>query len=122
MTNSPPAWKEPLLLAGAFIAAAGFVVVFPPEISRFYPQCMFKALTGWLCPGCGGTRALYALANGQIGHALVLNPLVFLVALFLLFRCYAPFAQRIARLEQKRAYTFGLIFFLIAFTLIRNSG
>lgn len=115
-------WIEPVFLVVAFCCAAILVVIFPPETSGFYPQCLFKAATGWLCPGCGGTRALHSLATGEFQQALSLNPLIFVFLSFLLLRLYVPFTKATARLEKKRAYTFGLIIFLIAFTLIRNSG
>lgn len=39
------------------------------------PGCLFHALTGWPCPGCGSTRALLAAAHGDLGGALRWNPL-----------------------------------------------
>jgi hypothetical protein len=42
--------------------------------------CPFRHITGIPCVGCGGTRALLALAHGHAGAALVWNPLVTLSA------------------------------------------
>jgi len=42
--------------------------------------CVFKALTGWPCVTCGGTRAIRALFAGHLAVALRENPLVVLVA------------------------------------------
>ena len=41
------------------------------------PRCWWYAFTGTLCPGCGTTRALYALAHGRIADAWALNPFLF---------------------------------------------
>ncbi|MDD3254080.1 MAG: DUF2752 domain-containing protein [Lachnospiraceae bacterium] len=38
--------------------------------------CLFHALTGFYCPGCGGTRALRYLLQGQIGLSVQYHPLV----------------------------------------------
>ena len=38
---------------------------------------MFHALTGWYCPGCGGTRAVKYLIQGQIRTSIQYHPLVF---------------------------------------------
>jgi hypothetical protein len=43
-------------------------------------SCPFKAMTGWPCLTCGGTRAVRALFAGEAGEALRANPLVALSA------------------------------------------
>ena len=57
-----------LAVMAAGIAAAVFF--FNPALHRFYPVCQFHRLTGLNCPGCGATRALYALLHGQLSTAL----------------------------------------------------
>ena len=42
-------------------------------------QCPIHALTGYYCPGCGGTRALSALGRGDVAAAVHQNALVFVV-------------------------------------------
>jgi Protein of unknown function (DUF2752) len=37
--------------------------------------CPFRAVTGWNCPFCGGTRMGDALLHGDIGAAFAHNPL-----------------------------------------------
>jgi hypothetical protein len=64
---------------GALIlcAIAGLAFL-DPETSALFPPCLWRAATGWLCPGCGSARALHALLHGEIGVALAMNPLVVL--------------------------------------------
>jgi hypothetical protein len=45
------------------------------------PPCTFRELTGWACPGCGGTRAAHYFLHGDLRQALRLNPVVILFAL-----------------------------------------
>jgi hypothetical protein len=45
--------------------------------------CPFRALTGWVCPLCGGTRMGDALLHGHLGAAMQANP-VALVAVAVL--------------------------------------
>ena len=49
------------------------------------PQiCLFKRLTGWLCPGCGMTHAFFAVLRGDLRQAVnanALSPLLFLALL-----------------------------------------
>lgn len=44
-------------------------------IHPIYP-CMLHTLTGAYCPGCGGTRAVYALLNGKIIISFLYHPIV----------------------------------------------
>src|SRR5215510_6288842 len=57
----------------------------PPEQNRFAPPCMFHKLTGLHCPGCGATRAVYALMHLQPGEALRKNVLFVVFLPFILF-------------------------------------
>jgi len=57
------------------------VALFDPNgSSALYPRCPFNAITGLDCPGCGITRALHALASGDVVRALDHN-LLFILAL-----------------------------------------
>lgn len=60
--------------------------------------CPFKALTGILCPGCGMTRALLALAEFDFVRALRFNPFslpLFAFFVFSAFKIQLPIPQRI---------------------------
>jgi hypothetical protein len=39
--------------------------------------CPFRAVTGWECPLCGGTRLGAALLHGDVAAAFAFNPVVF---------------------------------------------
>jgi hypothetical protein len=39
--------------------------------------CPFRALTGWECPFCGGTRLGSALLHGDVTSAFAYNPVIF---------------------------------------------
>jgi hypothetical protein len=43
--------------------------------------CPVRLLTGFPCPGCGGTRAMGAISTGQFEQAWSLNPITFAVCL-----------------------------------------
>lgn len=47
--------------------------------------CLFHELTGFYCPGCGGTRALKALLTGHPLLSILYHPLVFYCALLALW-------------------------------------
>jgi len=60
----------------AFVVLAVLLYHFDPARHGFYPRCQFHAMTGLACPGCGGLRALHALAHGQVAAAFRFNALV----------------------------------------------
>ena len=76
----PAARKLPLsLLAGmGLLATVGAAVLFcfDPRRYHFYPVCFFHSTTGFLCPGCGGLRALHQLLHGHLATAFRFNPML----------------------------------------------
>ena len=70
------------VLAVAGLAATGVVLLlvrnFNPTASGWFPQCPFYALTGLSCPGCGATRGMHQLLNGDLTAALDYNALLML--------------------------------------------
>lgn len=111
-----------LVLTAAGIAATVFF--FNPAAHNFYPVCQFHRLTGLNCPGCGGTRALYALLHGNFFTALHDNALLVFGLAATGLRC-AWFA-----VNQKRGRTSGeffpakflwpLLAIVVVFTVLRN--
>ena len=53
--------------------------------------CAFRALTGWSCPFCGGTRMGAALLDGDLASAFAANPLALsaVAVLIVLAVCWA---------------------------------
>ena len=63
------------------LAALGLVVaaVYLRErgvagLGSWYPGCLFRKTTGFLCPGCGMTRAADATLRGELAMAFRYNP------------------------------------------------
>jgi hypothetical protein len=58
-----------VLTAVGVIAATLYVRAVDPNVPGHYPGCPTQLLLGIDCPGCGGLRAVHALANGDIAAA-----------------------------------------------------
>lgn len=52
----------------------------------FHLPCIFRTLTGYYCPGCGGTRACIALLHGHFLRSLLYHPVVpYCAAVYFIF-------------------------------------
>lgn len=72
-----------LLAAGALYVA---LFAYVPGFEKFGWPCLWKTCTGIECLGCGFTRACAALLAMNWNAAWSLNPLVFLVVPYLVWR------------------------------------
>lgn len=56
------------------ISAAAFALYLSGPSAAWLPGCLFHRMTGMNCPGCGMTRAAYAVLHGHFAEAFRLNP------------------------------------------------
>lgn len=64
--------------------AVFFAIAVKYRLFRFLgpvPPCSLHTLTGYYCPGCGGTRAVIALFHGHPLRSLYYHPIVIYTAL-----------------------------------------
>ena len=66
-TASKTGWVVALLIIAAYVGFGGAI----------FPTCKFLEFTGLHCPGCGGTRSVRALLQGDVLGSLRMNALVF---------------------------------------------
>ena len=89
-----------------FAALAAVIGVCGTQILTKVPPCPLHAYTGYYCPGCGGTRATFALLHGHLIRSFVLHPFVPYTAVFggwfmLSYSLYACFCNVQCGLYQK---------------------
>ena len=75
MTQSESVSGFTWVIAGVSATTLALLTVLDPSASPLLPPCLFRAVTGWLCPGCGSARAIHAIMHGQLNVALSANPL-----------------------------------------------
>jgi hypothetical protein len=113
-----------VVLGTTAVGIGAMVFFFNPSTHGFYPVCLFHSLTGLNCPGCGATRALYALLHGNFLLALKDNALFVLT--FLVLAIWS--ARFIFRKMRNQPATFNVLpkflwaFLVIAvvFAVVRN--
>lgn len=108
------------------IALTGVILVkiYNPEEESFFIPCMLHKLTGIKCPGCGMTRSVHYLVNGNIKQAiwynLMLIPIIILVmyALYRYVRYLIKDEEIINKTLEKALKVFLVI--LLIFWVTRN--
>lgn len=114
-------------LASVFLAAMAILYSFPPTRYAIYPRCPFYAITHLLCPGCGGTRAIYELIHMNVGAALHYNALVTslvpLVLGWIAWSCYRVYRyDRFPPIPWPRSIALALGAAALAFAIVRDAG
>ena len=109
------------------ILVAGAVSLFflDPSKHIFFPKCAFNMATGYFCPGCGSSRALYQLTHGNVLEALRLNPgVIFLLVMGVIdFGRYirsVKFSQPFYTLFANLWLVIGLVVGMFLYAVARN--
>ena len=117
------------LVLGFFATACVVLLLIPPgsKNAHWLPRCWFHEWTGLYCPGCGGTRALRALAHGQVADSLRLHPLVLpavaFTAVFLVTLLLNKLSNgRTPKPHFRRIYLVILIALLLYHVIAANVG
>lgn len=113
-----------IIIAVSLALAAGILFFFNPATHRFYPVCQFHRLTGLNCPGCGMTRAAYALLHGEFSAAIRDNALLVGLGLLLVLRGAWFGWNRFRRRPNGQFFPARWLWMLLAlaliFTVLRN--
>lgn len=108
-----PMW---LIATALWLLGVGAFTWLNLRLGTEHTICLLKNLTNIPCPGCGGTRAVLALAGGRIFEALSFNPLSTLLLLFSPFLLFAWHHNR--KLPPANRWHPGRVFWFITLALV----
>lgn len=126
LVQSPQLWRWRFVALGlAALPCLALLYIRNPEEGGLYPPCLFYALTGLHCPGCGTLRGLHQLLNGNLLAAFGYNPYTMLALPVL---GYAYLAALLLSVAGKKlptvflppALIWGLLAAVLAFWALRN--
>ena len=107
--------------AGLLAGSAAVVAVRLAEVAHLpFPPCPFHALTGLNCPGCGSTRMLRSLLDGEVIAAGQHNPLALLALAWLAWKAGHGLVRPEARRRPHPQALKALLVVLVIFTIGRN--
>lgn len=64
-----------MISAAAAVALLVSCFFLDPAAAPVFPKCLFHALTGLYCPGCGTLRAMHLILHGHLTESIQMNPL-----------------------------------------------
>lgn len=122
-----PSWSGPAAIAACFAGVASWVLITDPTDGGATdpPSCLVKLTTGLDCPGCGGTRALYFLLQGNLPQAVRHHAMAVLAAPLLVWLYVVWSVRKVTgrRLPVPKLGGWPAVAFLVAwavFTVVRN--
>lgn len=68
--------------------------------ANLFPRCVFRSLTGYICPGCGSQRALHALLNFELVKAFNYNPLLVVSIPYILYGLRLEFLKNHNKIQS----------------------
>ena len=96
------------------------------KIVGYLPECWIYKNTGILCPGCGGTRCVINLLQGNFKEAFFSHMIFFLTIIYLLI-CNVIYIINLNKKEKiaewiypKYWYSIIFVILLILYTILRN--
>jgi uncharacterized membrane protein len=112
------------VLGAATLCAMAVIFFFDPAKNNFYPVCLFHKLTGLNCPGCGATRALFALLHGHCLRALHDNALfIFSLAALIVWSAllgWQKLRHQPAHFNFPPKFLWAFLAVAIGFAVLRN--
>lgn len=121
------ATSRKIYIAVITVAIAAVILlyfIYDPAVSVWAPKCVFHAITGYDCPGCGSQRMIHALLHGDIAQAwhanaflLCASPWLALMAVAACFRTSMPRLYSAVNSLPAIIITAAAI---IAWTILRN--
>ncbi|MGI5244642.1 DUF2752 domain-containing protein [Dactylosporangium sp. CA-139066] len=123
-----PAWAGPAGVGALISGGVAYTLLMKPTSAGAAdtPTCLVKLLTGFDCPGCGGTRAAWYLLHGDIPaaahhHAPLVFAAPFLAYLYVAWtvnRLNLPFKLPVLRISN--GALIGFLGVWLVFSILRN--
>jgi hypothetical protein len=122
-----PIWAAPVAMLACMGGAVGYTLATHPAAAGAgdAPTCLLKYTTGFVCPGCGGTRAAWYLLHGDLPaaarhHLLFVFAVPFLVYMYVAWAGNRLFNWRIPQFKPSPAALGVFMAAWAVFSIARN--
>lgn len=93
-------------------------------LAIFSSECYFRTHWKLYCPGCGGTRALFALVQGDIVQSIKYNPITFLffldVLVMTILFILEKRSEKYSTARIRMIINVAFLMFIVIFSVLRN--
>ena len=102
MEKNKKDWTYLCIFIGMLIIVSS-VIIYIIYLDKFLkiPQCSFYKTFGIYCPGCGATRAVYSLYNGQILQSVYYNPIILYLVIMSVWYLITEGISKIIKKENR---------------------
>ncbi len=114
-----------LIILSALVLCKRFL--FPDLFSTVrMPPCIFHALTGYFCPGCGGTRSIKALLSGRFLVSAVDFPMIMYAAVVYAWFMISQTIDRVSRhripigMKYRHTWVYASLVIVIIHFIVKN--
>lgn len=109
-------------------AAAGMLLLAKNLYARFVvpwmPPCILRTLTGWKCPSCGMTHAVYALCRLDFAEVLRQNAMLLLGTILALLRYTEMWCSALRKpkklIPRNKWFWIAVLLLWFGYTILRN--
>lgn len=109
-----------LVALGIIVAAVLLYVITGFSVLNIKLGCMFNRITGYSCPGCGGTRAIKALISGDIlGSLYFYPPLLYAVIVYIVFMIRSFWYLHIGSFNYKDGAVVKYIYIFVGLVIVQ---
>ncbi len=105
-------------LIGLFLMISLFLSITGFPIRNYLLPCIFHSVTGYYCPGCGGTRSSFYLLHGHFIRSFLYHPFVIYVAVLGLWFMLSQSIERISRHRIRIGMKYRDIYLWIAIVIV----
>lgn len=87
-------------------------------LSEVVPPCTLYVITGYYCPGCGGTRAAVSLLRGNVLKSIFYHPIVLYATIFGGWFMISQTIERLSRHRLKIGMHYRNIYLWVALIIV----
>jgi hypothetical protein len=127
MTGDEERLERQLYIIGIIFLAVAAVLgffYFKYLVPMLDIPCVLHMMTGLYCPGCGGTRAVSALAHGHLLKSIWYHPLVaysvLIYAAYMISHTLAMFLPKFKGIRYRNIYLYAALAIVVVNCAVKN--